>query len=308
MVSIIIPTYNRKEKLIRAIDSVLAQTYKDFEIIIVDDGSTDGTKDYLSKCIEKNKGIIHYFYKKNGGVSSARNFGIARSKGKYISFLDSDDYLYPTKIEKQILEIKKQNADGCYCGYDFVNNEGKYFKKSRIKFQSGDILLSYLKNETTPQTNAWIIKKTCIEDHRILFREGCSWGEDMEFFTKCLLTSKMCYVNECLFAYSVNDNGALSDYSLDKIDKDIFIWNKIWEWLDETIDNSEYKKEINKIIYNYRIPALIVYQLSKEQEKNKIKQYFKKNQEYLNKIDFSNGLRSLKLKICFFILKLCSLK
>jgi len=96
-VSVIIPTYNRLEKLKRAIDSILNQTYKDFELIIIDDGSTDDTKEYLSK-----KEGIRYLYQENQGVSAARNTGIGIAKGEWLAFLDSDDEWLENKLEKQI--------------------------------------------------------------------------------------------------------------------------------------------------------------------------------------------------------------
>ena len=95
--SVIIPTYNRCEFVKNAIQSVLDQTYKDYEIIVIDDGSTDSTKDSLSSIIEQ----ITYIYQDNRGVSSARNTGIKKSIGSYIAFLDSDDLWEPKKLELQ---------------------------------------------------------------------------------------------------------------------------------------------------------------------------------------------------------------
>jgi len=100
LVSIIIPTYNRLEFLKEAIDSVLCQTMSDFELLIVDDGSNDGTGDYVRKELSDSR--IHYFYQENSGVSRARNSGIKASKGEWIALLDSDDLWMPSKLETQI--------------------------------------------------------------------------------------------------------------------------------------------------------------------------------------------------------------
>ena len=108
LVSVIIPTYNRSKYLPRAINSVLNQTYKNLEIIIVDDGSSDNTKEILKPYI-KDEGI-EYFYIENSGVSNARNFGIQKANGEYISLLDSDDEYLSTRIEIQLSEMKKQEA------------------------------------------------------------------------------------------------------------------------------------------------------------------------------------------------------
>ncbi len=96
-ISVIIPTFNRSKTIFRAIDSILKQTYKPYEIIVVDDGSTDGTKDLV---INKYPSI-KYFYQSNNGVSKARNKGLHESKGEWIAFLDSDDEWLPKKLQEQ---------------------------------------------------------------------------------------------------------------------------------------------------------------------------------------------------------------
>ena len=97
-ISVIIPTYNREVTLERAIKSVLAQTHRNFELIVIDDGSTDNT----SLIIDRYSGKIRYFSKLHAGVSSARNFGLEKSEGTWVAFLDSDDYWLPKKLERQL--------------------------------------------------------------------------------------------------------------------------------------------------------------------------------------------------------------
>lgn len=110
MISVIIPTYNTKIYIDNAIDSVLNQTYKNFEIIVVDDGSTDGTSEYLA---DKYSNQISLIKQNNGGLANARNTGIINSKGDLIQFLDADDVLEPQKFEKSIKKIEE--------GYDIVS-------------------------------------------------------------------------------------------------------------------------------------------------------------------------------------------
>src|SRR5690349_3602213 len=97
-VSVIIPTYNRAQFIARAVDSVLEQTYKDFEIIVIDDGSSDNTQEIL----KAYEGKIRYVYQQNKGISAARNRGIQEAKGEYIAFLDSDDVWKPEKLSVQV--------------------------------------------------------------------------------------------------------------------------------------------------------------------------------------------------------------
>ena len=105
LVSIIIPAYNVEKYVQEAIDSALSQIYKDIEIIVVDDGSTDNTKKVLNPYIKK--GQIHYIYQENKGLSSARNTGIRAAKGGYIAFLDSDDLFLPEKMQRQVDFLEK---------------------------------------------------------------------------------------------------------------------------------------------------------------------------------------------------------
>ena len=112
MISVIIPTFNREKTILRAIDSVLSQTYKDIELIIVDDGSTDNTKDIVESIDDIR---IKYIFQKNSGAAEARNTGIKNAQGKYIAFQDSDDYWYPDKVEKQLAYLEDNEADIVFC-------------------------------------------------------------------------------------------------------------------------------------------------------------------------------------------------
>jgi glycosyltransferase involved in cell wall biosynthesis len=103
-VSVIIPTYNRAKYVTKAIDSVLAQTYRDYEIIVVDDGSTDNTSEVLNPYMDR----IHYIYQENAGVSAARNRGIMDAKGEWIAFLDSDDEWLPEKLSIQMRDVQRR--------------------------------------------------------------------------------------------------------------------------------------------------------------------------------------------------------
>ena len=109
LISVIIPTYNRARYVTRAIDSALAQTYKNYEIIVVNDGSTDNTREVLEPYFTK----INYVYQDNQGVSSARNTGIQHATGEWIAFLDSDDEWLPEKLSVQMHEIVQSDNNVC---------------------------------------------------------------------------------------------------------------------------------------------------------------------------------------------------
>lgn len=130
-VSIIIPVYNGSRYLREAIDSALAQTYKNIEVIVINDGSNDNGK---TENIAKSYGDrIRYFHKENGGVASALNLGISKMTGEYFSWLSHDDVYYPNKIEAQVDFLK--NEKKCivlYSDYDYIDSESTYLRTNRI--------------------------------------------------------------------------------------------------------------------------------------------------------------------------------
>ncbi len=114
MVSVVIPTFNRSDTLGSAIESVFAQTYSDYELIVIDDGSTDGTREKIAPYA----GRIRYFYQPNRGASAARNRGIAVASGQWVSFLDSDDIWLPTKLERQVEALSAMGSEFGVCFTD----------------------------------------------------------------------------------------------------------------------------------------------------------------------------------------------
>ncbi len=123
MISVIVPVYNVEKYLERCINSIANQTYKDIEIILVNDGSTDGSLEICRKYAAADN-RIQVIDKPNGGLSSARNAGIAVAKGEYIGFVDSDDYIRPDMYEKLYSRITAAEADIAVCGYRWVDEKG----------------------------------------------------------------------------------------------------------------------------------------------------------------------------------------
>lgn len=135
LISVIIPTYNRSNLLIRAIDSVLAQTYQNFEIIVVDDGSQDDTATKLLPLVEA--GIIKYYQNPNTGVSFSRNFGAGIALGDYLAFLDSDDEWLPHKLKEQIQFLNENKHLKIVYGEELWVRNGKRVNQKAIHKKSG---------------------------------------------------------------------------------------------------------------------------------------------------------------------------
>lgn len=132
MITIITPTYNRKHTIKRAYDSLISQTNKDFEWLVIDDGSTDDTKSLIDKFINERKISIRYIYKKNGGKHTALNVGTKKAKGELILILDSDDYLRKDAIEIIYKYWEKYKNNKKLCGMTFLRKLTNPFYKDKL--------------------------------------------------------------------------------------------------------------------------------------------------------------------------------
>ena len=202
LVSVIIPTYNREKYLKIAIDSVSNQTYSNIEIIVVDDGSAT----YYAHSICKKYSNCFYFYKNNGGLSSARNFGIKKAKGEFIAFLDDDDFWKNSKIEKQIKAFYENpkvdcvhsaaavvNENGQLTGDTIGANRNKTHKRSGYVFWNA--LGCWVVKSPTP-----LIRKSVFKLD-MLFDEDIKVGEDVDFYQRMFYRHKVFYIDEPLAFY-----------------------------------------------------------------------------------------------------------
>lgn len=131
LVSIITPIHNGEKTVRETIESVLSQNYKNYEMIIVDDVSTDNSVKIIKEYQTNDKRIKLFQLEKQGGASVARNYALKQAKGKYIAFLDCDDLWYQEKLEKQINFMEKNNIDFCYADYEYINDKSEKLNKYR---------------------------------------------------------------------------------------------------------------------------------------------------------------------------------
>ena len=125
LISVVIPCYNRVDVILPCIQSVLSQSYGDIEIIVADDGSTDGTEKLFDQLTDAR--IRYCRYTPNHGACRARNFGAQRARGEYIAFQDSDDYWHTDKLQKELSALLEWNADFVFCGMNRVSPDGKKY-------------------------------------------------------------------------------------------------------------------------------------------------------------------------------------
>ena len=205
LVSIIIPVYNVEKYIKQCIESCLNQTYKDIEIIAIDDGSTDSSGIILDE-ISKKSPKLKVIHKQNNGVSSARNIGIRISKGDYIIFVDSDDYLSEDAVEYMISVITKTNSEfvilkNCFSNINQKQNEDKIYNITR---EEAIVLLLGLKLEL----GCWnkMYSRKMIMDNNLFFNEELFYGEGLEYIIKVAQTAKKIGIgNKRVYYYGKNN-------------------------------------------------------------------------------------------------------
>lgn len=188
-VSVIIPTYNRADFLTEAVDSVLNQTWRDFEIIVVDDGSTDGTRDVVGRYGDR----IKYFHKQNKGPSSARNFGTSKAHGNFLAFLDSDDIWEPNKLDIQMNFLQSHpEIKLISCGSYIMGNSRK--RKFHIRGDlSGDLFLT-LYQRSFINTSSVVLTQDCFFQVGP-FDETIQTAEDYDLWLKVARHFPMAYLD-----------------------------------------------------------------------------------------------------------------
>lgn len=241
-VSVVVPVYNVQEYIEKCLETLVNQTLKDIEIIIVNDGSTDNSEKIIKKYIEKYPEKIKYYVKENGGLSDARNYGLKYVTGDYIAFLDSDDYVDETLYEKMYNKAIEENCDFVEC--DFI---WKYDKKE-VK-DTGDIYLDKHKMLANARVVAWnkLIKRTLLQQAHVQFPVGLRY-EDIEFFYKLLPSiRKFGFVKENLIYYVQRKESIVN--SQNEKTKEIFeVLQNVLDYYKKNNLYQEYKEELE---YNY---------------------------------------------------------
>lgn len=199
-VSVIIPTYNSARFLVEAIDSALAQTFKDIEVLVIDDGSTDET----ASLVRKYGPPVRYIRQENRGVAGARNRGIEESRGKYVAFLDADDTWFPHKIERQVAALGKcREYRACYSEFLIVDSDLNPIgisHSTRSGLAIEDLLL-----------RGNVIGSVCVVCERALFESAggfdasLSQCADWDMWLRLAVLTEFLYLDEPLMTYRQHD-------------------------------------------------------------------------------------------------------
>ena len=305
LISIILPVYNVDKYLKKSIESIVNQTYSNFEILIINDGSTDNSEEICKEYICKDE-RIKYFYQENRGVSAARNYGIDMSEGEFIIFIDSDDYLEPDMLEKLYKNVLDNNCDISICNYALIKNNDRVenitekipqnilTKNEFIKFMFSDkYYRGYLWNK--------LIKKDVIANIR--FDTKLHVMEDMIFLLDISNNIEKAYFEENVFLYNYlqNSESILHNFS-EKHFSAVNSYKKIFDYIEKNkfeINQDDYYMICENYIFIFMNYYYYLYKnkkLTKEIKNEKVmirKQYLKK--ALLKKAKITRKLKLLNI-------------
>ena len=214
--SVIIPTYNRAQVLSEALDSVRGQTYRPIELLIVDDGSNDDTKDLLrnwgARYEEGNQFRIKYFLQENKGAPASRNLGLIESKGEYILFLDSDDILYPDMLVQVVEKFSSTSCDLVHVGYEKICAECKRYLYQYVPEPvQNSAIVAYMRGKIWGHTSA-LVRRRNLALAVGPWNEKLIFDDDGDYMCRTVLLSpKMEIVRQRLFGYMVRPLDKITD-------------------------------------------------------------------------------------------------
>ena len=307
-ISVIIPVYNTGNYLKKCLDSILSQTLKEIEIIIVNDGSSDNSLDIIKKYMKKNKNII-LIDKKNGGQGSARNMGISRAAGEYISFVDSDDFIDEEMLEEMYLTAKENDSDIVIC------NISDYYEKSGTM---RDVSLN-LKKEVSiqeailysvPSVVNKIYRRELLQGNKLFFNEKI-WYEDFPYSIELLVhAKKISFINKPFYHYFHRIQSTMHNQNISKNLDILKAYNELEDYLKRNSYYDMYEDEIQFLLLKEVFVATInrVIRTSNpiSQKRKIIKEIEKYYYSHINGKNpyFSKLPKSFKISYYLIIIKL----
>ena len=232
-ISVIVPVYKAEKYLHRCVDSILAQTFTDFEVLLIDDGSPDRSGDICDEYAKKDS-RVRVFHKENGGVSSARQCGIDNAQGEYTIHADPDDWVEPNMLEELYAKAKEDDADMVICDF-YVNNADRqiYNKQEPSALDHETVLLELFQQLHGSCCNK-LVRRACYIKNKVQFELGLSFCEDL-YFHACLLKNAITisYLSKAFYHYDqiINTNSIVARYKKTTFDYDKMLYDKFTELL-----------------------------------------------------------------------------
>lgn len=211
-ISVILPVYNAEKYLAATLDSVLSGSFSDFEVVAVNDGSSDSSLSILKEYAERDA-RIKIIDKQNTGVSDTRNVAIEAAEGEYLAFLDSDDIYSPNYLERMYFAAEESGADVTVCGYTTFRGDAPTFSDSVDKEVRTTTTKELL--DTGLMTPLWVklVKKSIVVENGIKFDTELAFGEDLFFSWRvCFAADKTARISDVLYGYRMTSEGATMRY------------------------------------------------------------------------------------------------
>lgn len=286
-VSVIVPVYNTEKFLRKCIESIINQTLKEKEIILINDGSTDNSNIICEEYSKKYPNEIKYINNKNIGCSATRNLGISLAKGEYIAFVDSDDYIDKEMYQEMYEKAKKENLDVVICGIKYI-----YPITNKIIYSYPKNILrkyDYLK-EKNRMANCYnkLYKREQIIKNNLFFPVDTHYAEDLYFsFINLVIAKNICHIEKCYYNYILH--GENSIYNLDKRFGVFISFNKLYMYLFKNgyLSNNFIKKIFFENFKSYVIRGTFFTLINPEQvEYTSYKTYIKSFHSEMKKINY----------------------
>ena len=301
LISIIVPIYNTEKYLHQCLDSILNQTYTNFEVLLVNDGSTDSSGMICQEYVGRDS-RFRYFEKDNGGVASARNLGLERSGGAYITFIDSDDWIEPNYLEVLYTALKESNTDVAISTYKRFAQDGVFYLRSysreddeflNIGTRSRDYFLEILPrlgelDHSFYSISSKLIKREIIGN--LLFDEQISYAEDLNFFFHLYLgVESVVYVRDYTYIYRTHDASTSQNVTELKALQELGIYKRMFQQID--------RMGLPTFHYFKRIENVVAYRISGFPSSKAIKEYELFVSEIRERVTYPQPLISLIVPI-----------
>lgn len=312
-ISVIIPVYKCEKYLVQCIESVLNQTFQDFELILVDDGSPDFSPQICDEYAKKDN-RIQVIHKENGGVSSARNEGIKVSRGEYITFIDSDDYVDAEMFEVLYRKIKFNEGDLIISGLRYIFEETKKKKEyslpdEKFLMQEIDSFYKEIKNGFGfSAIYAKLYKTEIIRDNQILYAEDFSILEDGSFVLEYLQYCSSCILaNEVFYNYrQASEMSLMKAFNSNAINA-LEYYKKKGEWLESVLNKenaNDYYIHLYSLFYSFLIQIFSRSGLNRVAKKALLKNYIKHSVTRRIIANIKSSKLKLRHKMIFIFIKL----
>lgn len=278
-VSVIVPVYNVEKYISKCLESLVEQTLKEIEIIVVNDGSLDNSQKIIDKFVKQYPDKIKSYIKENGGQGSARNLGLKYAKGEYISFVDSDDFIDKDMLEKMYNLAKKDNSDIVICGNKNITMDNK-IKSTENARLFDDAKLNILFGKMAVWNK--IYKRELIEKNNLQYRNNV-WYEDIDFSIIILLDDvKISFLDEPLYNYLLRPGSTMNNSNIAKNLDILLAFNEMIEYYQKNQKYVEVYPELEFLALYHIYIASITRVLLSSGDKKKKKEVIFKLREYMN--------------------------